>query len=278
MSCATAQSCEDAVVVVDRKVLHSAANPKCCCTQEDSSPAPAASPAAPEPMCMEQLLSQLQVAFEAEKAQGHVIDNNQDPESFRKLNNTVQGLLKAYTSCNSRDWQQYALFNDVHYVRNLVHANEDFELIVLCWKSGQVSRVHNHGSSHCWLAVLDGRMREAQYRRADGLPTGTNNPQEQAGSQVEVELTHSTDMQVGDVGYINDHLALHNVGCFTGPEELRTQQTADSGSEGQAGGWRLEGGVTLHLYSPPIRRVKIYEEGTVLERTPGYYSKGGVRL
>lgn len=37
---------------------------------------------------------------------------------------------QAYTSSNSGDWRRYAMFNDIHYVRNLVDANEDFELIV----------------------------------------------------------------------------------------------------------------------------------------------------
>lgn len=50
--------------------------------------------------------------------------------------------------------REYVHWNDHHYVRNLVSTNEDFELMVICWRYGQGSRVHNHAESHCWLTVL----------------------------------------------------------------------------------------------------------------------------
>ncbi|GLC51243.1 hypothetical protein PLESTB_000481600 [Pleodorina starrii] len=255
---------------------------------------------------MEQLLGELRAAFQAEKDAGFTINNSQDPASFKRLNDRVQLLLKSYTTSNpggGGDWRRFALFNSTHYVRNLVEANEDFELLVLCWKAGQVSRVHNHAASHCWLAVLDGQMREIQYQRAapppgeeaaaaaaapGGRATDGGGAGDPPGSTVYVEATKSVDMKIGDVGYINDHLALHSVGCYTAPQQLPPSSTggggrgdddggAHTGGDGDSG-WRLEGGVTLHLYSPPIRRVKIYEDNTVSERTPGYYSKGGVRV
>ena len=52
--------------------------------------------------------------------------------------------------------------------------------------------------------------------------------------------------------------ALHAVGCAEG----------------------CTGGVTLHLYAPPIRRAKLYEsaENRVTLRQPGFFSAGGVPL
>ena len=52
--------------------------------------------------------------------------------------------------------------------------------------------------------------------------------------------------------------ALHAVGCAEG----------------------CTGGVTLHLYAPPIRRAKLYEsaENRVTLRHPGFFSAGGVPL
>ncbi|KXZ56539.1 hypothetical protein GPECTOR_1g484 [Gonium pectorale] len=255
---------EDGIVVIEK----AAATPKSCCHHH----APQ-TPNNGQPMAIEQLLVELRGAFEAEKAQGHVINNRQEPESFKRMN------TKSYGTCNGGDWQRFALFNDIHYVRNLVEANEDFELIVICWKAGQVSRVHNHDASHCWLTVLDGDMKEVQYQRVGSQATAAAvlaaatgaERAEPVGSAVVVEPTQINAMKVGDVGYINDHLALHSVGCYLSPEDV--QPAADSDS-----GWRQQGGVTLHLYSPPIRRVKIYEENAVTERTPGYYSKGGVRV
>jgi hypothetical protein len=34
---------------------------------------------------------------------------------------------------------------------------------LICWKSGQYSRVHNHASSHCWLTLLSGEVEEEAY-------------------------------------------------------------------------------------------------------------------
>ncbi|GIL73280.1 hypothetical protein Vretimale_4871 [Volvox reticuliferus] len=255
---------DDGVVVVDYKVASAPdVVPQKCCSALESPQ---------QPVLIDQLLGELRAAFKAEKDAGYIININQDPVSFKRLNQRVQELLKTYATSNPGDWQRFALFNDLHYVRNLVEANDDFELIVLCWRGGQVSRVHNHAASHCWLAVLDGEMREIQYQRANPAADGDEKP----GDAVHVEVSNSTNMQVGDVGYINDHLALHSVGCYTSPEEL-SEWIALNGRGGRDG-WQLEGGVTLHLYSPPIRRVKIYEDDTVTERTPGYYSKGGVRV
>lgn len=93
--------------------------------------------------------------------------------------------------------------------------------------------------------------------------------------------------QVGDAGYISDLIALHTVGCVMDPQQLGEGAGAPGSGCGcaspaaapaSAGSWRTQGGVTLHLYSPPIHRVKIYENNTVTERTPGFYSKGGVRV
>ncbi len=93
--------------------------------------------------------------------------------------------------------------------------------------------------------------------------------------------------QLGDSGYISDLIALHTVGCVMDPQQLGEGAAAPgsrcgcgspAAAPGPAGTWRTQGGVTLHLYSPPIHRVKIYEHNTVTERTPGFYSKGGVRV
>ena len=41
------------------------------------------------------------------------------------------------------------------YTRNLVdRGNGRYNLIVLCWDSGQGSSIHDHGDSHCFMKVL----------------------------------------------------------------------------------------------------------------------------
>ncbi len=43
---------------------------------------------------------------------------------------SIRALLGAYASGINSDWHRFAFFNDIHYVRNLVETNEDFELLV----------------------------------------------------------------------------------------------------------------------------------------------------
>ena len=74
---------------------------------------------------------------------------------------------------------------------------------VLCWKPGQVSRVHNHGTSHCFLGVLDGQMREVQYQPSTTVPP-TSLP---AGTSVDVTPTRTSDMKVRAAA---GHACVHN--------------------------------------------------------------------
>lgn len=38
---------------------------------------------------------------------------------------------------------------------------------LIAWKKGQVSRIHNHGQSHCWLTVLGGGVEELRFTSGD---------------------------------------------------------------------------------------------------------------
>ena len=65
----------------------------------------------------------------------------------------------------------------------------------------------------------------------------------------------------GAVTYIHDlQVMLHSVGCLESVPE--------------------PGAVTLHLYSPPIRRVRLYEpeNNRVVERQPGFNTVRGKRM
>ena len=61
----------------------------------------------------------------------------------------------------------YFHWSNNFYTRNLVHKNELFELMVVCWESGQVSRVHNHSEQKCWMTVPVGRLRGQNFAVAD---------------------------------------------------------------------------------------------------------------
>lgn len=52
--------------------------------------------------------------------------------------------MKDYLKQGHDDWKKYAFFCKHSYSRNLVHIDDNFEMIVLCWEEGQESPVHNH--------------------------------------------------------------------------------------------------------------------------------------
>ncbi len=52
----------------------------------------------------------------------------------------------------------YLTWNGQHYTRNLIDKTPLYELIVICWETGQVSSVHNHRDQNCWMAVPIGRL------------------------------------------------------------------------------------------------------------------------
>jgi len=57
----------------------------------------------------------------------------------------------------------YFHWSENFYTRNLIFKNERFEMMVLCWDKGQVSRVHNHADQMCWMTVPLGKLRGQNF-------------------------------------------------------------------------------------------------------------------
>lgn len=148
-------------------------------------------------------------------------------------------LLRDYARAHD-DWREFAFFTEDCYTRNLVEANDAFELIILCWSSDQCSPVHNHEGQNCWMAVLEGQMEEQRYT----FPTGGGIP----------EPGETSLVKAGEVAFIRDEMGLHVV---------RPVAPAR--------------GVSLHLYANPIPVCNCYCEqtGAVTRRTMQFYSVRG---
>ncbi len=77
---------------------------------------------------------------------------------------------------NISELNAYLNFSDVKYQRNLVFKNDYFEVLVLCWKPGQVTPIHNHRHSWCGVRVLKGIATEFRFEET---PCGTWIPADQ---------------------------------------------------------------------------------------------------
>ena len=123
----------------------------------------------------------------------------------------------------------YLVFHRDHYVRNLLHTGPTYQALVLCWRNGQRSPIHNPRGSHCGVKVLRGTATETFFERA---PNGMILP------------TKSRQLPPGDT---------------TASAEADTHQVSNC----QAGNAEL---VTLHIYSPALTKMEVFSLDSPLVR------------
>ena len=132
------------------------------------------------------------------------------------------------------------------------------EMIVICWGPGQESRIHNHDKSNCFMVALQGEVVEKRYTKTSSsleLDQRSDSADNADTDCPELLLLSQTKLiRGGSAVHIDDSLGLHSVGNYSS-----------------------EPAVTLHVYSPPILRVKIFEpdRNVVQIRFPGFYSLHG---
>lgn len=126
------------------------------------------------------------------------------------------------------DLAECIAFNDRSYQRILLHSGESYEALLLCWRSGQRSAIHDHVGSACAVYVVEGSVTETVFLPS---PCGRLVP------------TRSRTMNAGSV-CASQGADIHQMGNLepTGCDLL-----------------------TLHVYSPPLVGMRSYSIGeTVL--------------
>jgi len=120
---------------------------------------------------------------------------------------------------------------DAHrgYTRTLLHKSDEFEILVLHWKPGCVSAIHDHGGAHCWFAVALGTMGIDNYLRYDDGDTP---------GHARIRLEGREELGTGAIDYRQDDVHLHR--CIARNEPV----------------------TTLHVYAHPIERFNAFDERT----------------
>ena len=123
------------------------------------------------------------------------------------------------------DWAPYALFDDAkNYTRNLIATDDiSYALLLLCWNPGRESKIHDHPCDGCWLTILEGQIQETRYE----YPSNENDPLVCVADEI---------FSQGQVAFIDDSIGLHKVGNPS--DNVRAS--------------------TLHLYSPPFGKCKVW--------------------
>lgn len=68
------------------------------------------------------------------------------------------------------DWKQYINFCDKKYHRNRLFCGSEFEIILICWKKGQISGVHDHPERGCLMKILEGNLNETKFNLKELIP------------------------------------------------------------------------------------------------------------
>ncbi|GAA5804266.1 hypothetical protein HPULCUR_009753 [Helicostylum pulchrum] len=210
-------------------------------------------------------------------------------------------LMERYSS-NSADWSQYSLFDHSRaYTRNLVDdGNGKFNLMILAWSKGQKSPIHDHAGSHCVMKILDGELEETQF---DWPSSSADDNNESATAPVVGDITEASASSLShnnldgkplaiskntvyhpnQVTYVHGKvLLLANEIMFRIIKNVLTLLIIDNiGLHRIANPSQHTGAVSLHLYTPPYKMCKTFEEKTGRARSSGvctFYSIGGNRI
>ena len=69
-------------------------------------------------------------------------------------------LVKDYTSLDYKNWVSY---NKYSYKRNLIYRDNNFEILLLCWKPYSLAKIHDHSQNGCILKLLSGNLIETKF-------------------------------------------------------------------------------------------------------------------
>ena len=148
---------------------------------------------------------------------------------------TVLSQLLGDLAVTRADLGPACRFGEDKYQRNRIAESDWYELVCLCWSSGQRTPIHDHQGSSCAFRVVEGVATETAF---EPTPSGLICP---CGCRE------------------------HGAGCVCASEEDDCHQVANTQPSG-------EDLITLHIYSPPLRQFNVYSLDTPTasdQRRPG---------
>jgi cysteine dioxygenase len=111
--------------------------------------------------------------------------------------------------------EPYLHFTSEKYARNLVYKCSGFECLVLCWKPGQRSPIHDHANSICAVYTLDGTLSADNYRKmSNGHIRADFSEDFNPGSVLTIQTT-----EIHQVSNLHDTADLVSLHFYLGPLE-----------------------------------------------------------
>src|SRR5262245_48001928 len=114
-----------------------------------------------------------------------------------------------------REIERYISFNEKRYARNLVYKDAAFECLVLCWRPGQRSPIHDHGNSLCAVYTMDGTLSADNYlKTANGHIRADFSEDFKPNSVLTIQTT-----EIHQVSNLQDSSDLISIHFYAGPLE-----------------------------------------------------------
>ena len=173
---------------------------------------------------------------ELQKFSEPAFDRTPDILAFMEQNPVLPDTLAPYLT-----WDRQ------HYTRNLIDKTPLYELIAICWETGQASSVHNHRDQNCWMAVPIGRLLVENYHLVS---------QKLDEGRCHLETSDTVEMNPSHPCAVDPSDPVHRV---LNPSEFKARA------------------VSLHVYSRPFDTCIVYspERGTCGEIKLHYNTEFG---
>ena len=111
--------------------------------------------------------------------------------------------------------ERFIQFNDDRYSRNLVYKTQDFECLVLCWRPGQRSPIHDHANSLCAVYTMNGLLSADNYKKtANGCIRPDYSEDFKPGDVLTIQTT-----EIHQVSNLQDSSELISLHFYLGPLE-----------------------------------------------------------
>ncbi len=158
----------------------------------------------------------------------------------------------------------YIFWRENSYTRNLIYQDSLFEVMAICWRSGQKTPVHTHNGQLGWMAVVQGEILTHQYRY---LRCSAPENQNVVGMDCLAGGGHVELERLETVRCAND-------GRIVTVDKLQTIHQIENADQAGAGC------VSLHVYSKPFDSCVAFdmEKHLCWRRPLKFYSSDGVVL
>ncbi len=78
--------------------------------------------------------------------------------------NNYEELYNLIYNYDSDDYKEFIKYSPIHYNKIFLYSCYKFDLVLICWKRGQTTQIHDHPDYCCILKLLEGTLIEEDFK------------------------------------------------------------------------------------------------------------------